>query len=97
PYFYPLSLHDALPILFAQGVDDLERAGAELAVDRDVDLAPAVDPHDVGLDEARVPGRRHVAEIGDVADLGPQRDAPHLAHQVVHRVRVEREVGVAEL
>ncbi len=48
-------------------VDDLEGAGPELAEDGDVDLATAVDPHDVGLDVVGVLGRADVAEVGGVA------------------------------
>ena len=43
-----------------EGVDHGQRAGARLAEDGDVDLPPAVDAHDVGLDEAGV------LRLGDV-------------------------------
>ena len=78
-------------------VDDLERAGAELAEDGDVDLALAVDPHDVGLDEVGVLGGRHVAEERGVARLVAQRDLLHPPDEVEHRVAVDGVVGRAEL
>ena len=79
-------------------VDHLQRAGPELAEDRDVHLALAVDPDDVGLDEGGVLGGRHVAQVGRVAVLGVGSGmSPMCSTYVEHRVGVEGVVGVAEL
>ena len=77
--------------------DDLERAGAKLPVDRDVDLALAVDADDVGLDVVGVLGGGDVAQIDGAAVLVPQRNVPHVGDVLVHRIGVEHVVEIAEL
>ena len=78
-------------------VNDIQSARPQLAEDGDINLPPPVDAHHVGLNEGGVLGRPHVAQVGRIPQLRAQRNALHLVHDIVHRVRVDGEVGIAEL
>jgi hypothetical protein len=69
-----------------EGVDNLEGAGTELAKDGNVDLALAVNPHHVGLDEVGVLGGRHVTQERGVARLVAEGDLVHPLDHVEHGV-----------
>ena len=81
---------------FLEAVDDFQGAGPLLAVDGDVDLAPAVDTDHVRLNQAGITRVGHVFQENGVAALRLHRDVAHAVDQLVHRIGVEGVVGLAE-
>ena len=78
-------------------IDDRERIGAGLAVDRDVDLAAAVDANDVGLDLIGVLHLGDIAEEHRTVLVDAQRRVVELGDLLHHRVAQDQVVGLADL
>ena len=83
--------------LILHAIDHRQRAGALLAIDGDVHLPPAVDPHESRLNGAGVLGIADVGEIHPVARVGPNRNLIQLVHRADHGVGVKLKFVAAEL
>ncbi len=101
--------HRVVPLLVLQSrqdlaklgmdpVDNFDRVGSRLPVDRHVDQCPTVDPHDVGLDLLSV---FHLADVTEENRLALRangdRSIVEIGHSIGDRVGVDVELAILDL
>src|SRR6185437_9774151 len=89
------ALHAGALVLDA--LDHAQGAGAGLTIDGNVHLAPAIDAHDVRLNQAGVLRNGDIAQKDRSIVLDLDGNVAHALGQVEHRVGVEGVIEVAKL